>query len=275
MAQAKRGKQRGKKIPSRRKKPDPKKKPCQVTRIGLIVGAPANNDLNAAENWIIQRAGALGGSFRLWRSRSASPLDKVQDSDISGGVLPLQFTEHSEKGTGNAGYGGLLPESARCRGRIEELVIFHHGSNVNERDLGAQLVKILETIRVPVCRIVWWACNAEVALKIDLNEWTAVMMRQLSRIANCAPCGCAQPIELVWPTAGKCYLTGPAANDVLQTNDGQVNVARWGHRWSDGSLHVDFPPGVSTVSSDRDPPYNQPVPPQNGNVLGVPVGRKP
>lgn len=270
MAQAK----RGRKTPDRRKQPEQKERPCHVIRIGLIVGDPANADLNAAENWIIQRAKVLGVSFRLWRSRSASPLDKVQDSDITGGVLPLQFTEHSEKGAGNAGYAGLLPDCANCRGRVEELVIFHHGSNVNERDLGAQLVKLFEAIRVPVCRIVWWACNAEVALKADLNEWTATMMRAFARIARCRPCGCMQPIELVWPTTGRCHLTGPGANDVLQTNDGLVNKARWGYRWPDGELHVDHPPGATTMTSDRDPPYGQPLQPGNGAVLGTPVGRK-
>ena len=270
MAQAK----RGKKVPNRRKNPEPQKAPCRVVRIGLIVGAPSNNDLNGAENWIIQRARALGGPFRLWQSRSASPLDRFQDSDITDGVLPLAFTRHSENGVGDAGYAGLLTDYGNCRGRVEELVIFHHGSNVNERDLGAQLVKIFEAIQVPVCRIVWWACNAEVALQVDLNEWTATMMRALARIARCRPCGCTHPIELVWPTRGRCHLTGPGANDELQTNDGLVNTARWGYLWPDGVLHTDYPPGVSTVTSDRDPPYGQPMQPGNGTVLGTPVGRK-
>lgn len=272
-------KKRGKKEPNRRKAPERRNKPCRVLRIGLIVGNPADTDLDGAEDWILQRARVLGGSFRLWRSRSSSPLDAVQDNDITGGTLPLAFTVHREGAAGNDGYGGLLADCGNCRGRVEELVIFHHGSNVNERDLGAQLVKIFRAIQVPVCRIVWWACNAEVALQVGSGQWTDLMMRQLGQIARCRPCGCEHPIELVWPTAGRCHLTGPGADDLLQTNDGKVNKARWGYRWADGNLHTGYPPSTTSTipvwPPDRDPPHDQPLQPQGGSVLGADVGRKP
>ena len=273
-----RGKSEKDKRRPRRKTPDRKQPPCKVMRLGIVIGSAGNDALNGAAEWLMQRAQALGGAFRLWYSPSnTDPLEDFRDTDIEGGALHAGSERyHEHPSGGQKGFGDVLADCAHCRGRIEELVIFHHGGPVNEARVGDQLVKIFDAIEVPVCRIVWWACNANVDLDVREGRWTDLMMRRLGKHSRCKPCGCSHPIELVWPTAGSCYLIG----GTLRTNDGKVNKARWGWPQPDGSLGMDpqpiSPDGmVSRTPTDRDPPFNQPIPPQGGSVLGVDVTKKP
>ena len=263
----------------RRKRDDRKETPCIEVRLGIVVGAASDTALDGAAQWLLARAGALGGNFRLWHSRRAGrPLENFRDVDVSGGHLHAGATEHYEHpGSGQSGYGDVLADCRDCRGRVVELVLFHHGSAVDESALGDRLVKIFEAIRVPVCRVVWWACNASVSLDVQEAHWTDLMMRRLGRFARCHPCGCAGPIELIWPTQGRCHLSGTGPNDTLQTNDGKVNRARWGYPQPDGSLGT-APVGTGTLPAQpthRDPPYNQPIQPQGGSVLGTNVTKRP
>jgi hypothetical protein len=263
------------KVPERRDPP-----PCVVIRLGLVIGPANDNDLDGAAQWLLNRAKALGGKFRLWHSRnSGRPLENFRDIDIEGGFLHAGATEHfGNPGSGQHGYGDVLADCSNCQGRVEELVIFHHGTPVDESAAGDRLVEIFRAIRVPVCRVVWWACGAAVSLDVAEGHWTDLMMRRLGEFSRCRPCGCAHPIELIWPTAGRCHLTGTGANDTLQTNDGNVNRAQWGYRWPDGSLRTSYPPPAgSTVlrePPDREPPFGQPIQPQPGAVLGTNVTRR-
>lgn len=277
-----RGKRDKDKRRPRRKTPDRRPPPCKVMRLGIVIGSQANEALNVAAQWLMQRAQAQGGAFRLWYSPSSTdPLQAFRDTDIEGGFLHAGGEQYYESpSSGQKGYGQVLADCAHCRGRIEELVIFHHGGPVNEATVGDRLGKIFDAIEVPICRVVWWACNADVSLDVDEGHWTDSMMRRLGKHSRCQPCGCSHPIELVWPTAGRCYLSGPGANDTLQTNDGQVKKARWGWPQPDGSLGMDPQPispdgTVSRTPTDRDPPFGQPIPPQAGSVLGSSVTQKP
>lgn len=263
--------------PARRKRPERRDPPpCIEMRLGIVIGDPDDKDLDGAAQWLIARAGALGGRFRIWQSRSTSqPLENFRDVDVEGGFIHAGSVRHYENpGNGESGYGDVLPDLQNCRGRIVELVIFHHGSPVSESEVGDQLVKIFDAIRVPVCRVVWWACNAAVSLDLAEAHWTDMMMRRLGRHARCRPCGCLHPIELIWPTAGRCHLTGPGANDTPNTNDGNVNRARWGYRWPDGSFNPGPPPTTSTVPAlpdVREPAHGQPTQTGGASVLGANV----
>ena len=147
----------------RRKTPDRRPPACKVMRLGIVIGSQANEALNTAAQWLMQRARAQGGAFRLWYSPSnTDPLQAFRDTDIEGGFLHAggeQYYEHPS--SGQKGYGRVLADCAHCRGRIEELVIFHHGGPVNEATVGDRLVKIFDAIEVPICRIVWWGVQRE------------------------------------------------------------------------------------------------------------------
>jgi hypothetical protein len=156
-------------------------------------------------------------------------------------------------------------------------VIFHHGSAVDEAVLADRLRDIFNALKLPVCRVVWWSCNAAVALDVEWDGATDFMMRVLGAIAMCKPCGCNGPIELIWPTDGRCYLTGDGGSAEPQTNDGKVHRARWGYRQPDGSLGLNPPPGdphPSPEPPDRDPPHDESPPRVDGSILGVPVRKR-
>ena len=231
-----------------------------------------------ATNWLVDRARALGGHFRIWTDRSArDPLDEFRDHDVSGGRRrPNSRRYRLDYDRDGFGLDGLLADCRDCHGRIEELVIFHHGSAVDETVAADRIRDIFNKLKVPVCRVVWWSCNAAVSLDVERDGATDFMMRILGAIARCEPCGCDAPIELIWPTAGLCYIEGPVNDRELRTNDGRVLKARWGYRQADGSLgtHPDpNNPHPSPEPSDRDPPYGQPPTQEPGSVLGKPVGR--
>lgn len=251
---------------------------CRTLRLAIVVGSARDDSLNGAAEWVRRRAHALGGDFRLWYSRSDSdPLRSFRDRDISGGTLRAGGERYHEHPTGGErGYGDVLADCQECRCRIEELVIFHHGTPVDEAELGDRLWAIFRRIRVPICRVVWWACNASVELDVREKGWTNTLMMRLGSLARCQPCGCDDPIELVWPTEGRCYLTGGGPNDTPQTNDGQVHRARWGYRHPDGSLHVRPEPGRSHYTRNpghREPPHPGAPERTSGEVLGLPVGQ--
>ncbi len=252
---------------------------CKEIRLAIIVGPRGDAALGSAIRWLQARAKALSGPFRLWVDQSAAdPLDSFREQDITGGRQPAGSERHKLKPRrADLGLGDLLADCRKCRGRIAELVIFHHGSAVDEAVLADRLREIFDLLQIPVCRVVWWACDAAVSLDVERNGATDVLMRILGSLARCEPCGCGTPVELLWPTAGRCYLADEGAASVPQTNDGEVHRARWGYRQPDGSLGLDPPPGdphPSPEPPDREPPYGQEPESGGGHVLGVPVGKK-
>jgi hypothetical protein len=252
---------------------------CKTIRLAIVVGPKGDAALNGAISWLFARAKALGGPFRLWVDRSAAnPLDSFGDYDVTGGRQRPKsrwYTLDTEKT--DLGLGNLLADCRRCRGRVEELVVFHHGSAVDEAVLADRIRDIFNSLQVPVCRVVWWSCNAAVSLDVEWDGATDLMMRILGSLARCEPCGCGGPVELLWPTEGRCYLTDEGAGSVPQTNDGKVHRARWGYRQPDGSLGLDPPPGdphPSPEPPDREPPHGQAPETGEGRILGVPVGKR-
>lgn len=244
---------------------------CKVARLAIIIGRRGDDSLVNAENWSVERAKALGGNFMLWRSfSSGSPLEQLSAADISNGQINHQGRYHENPRGNESGFDQLLPDFADCKGRIEELVIFHHGSPVDEAEVAAQILKIFQSIRVPVCRIVWWTCNAAVSLQVGEGEWTDSFMKKMGGLARCKPCGCDSPIELVWPTNGKCAIR----NDVPITNSGQVHRLRWGYPQAGGGLGARPDPNDPQPTRnppDREPPYGQDPPTEPGTVFDEPV----
>lgn len=261
--------------PNKNPAPRKRKSECRVARLAIIIGSKTDQALVGAENWSQERARVLGGSFFLWRSYSnRSPLEELSVADISGGRINDQgrYQEHPRQG--QSGFGDLLPDFANCRGRIEELVIFHHGSPVDEAEVATQILKIFRAIRVPVCRVVWWACNAGVALEVSLGEWTDSFMKAMGGLAYCRPCGCDHPIELIWPTAGKCGINRPGRPVAALTRSGKVHRLRWGYPQPGGGIGVrpdPADPQPTRNPPDREPPHNQNPPRVGGTVFGVPV----
>jgi hypothetical protein len=252
---------------------------CKEMRLVIIVGKKNDAALQGAERWALNRAAALGGTFHVWRAYdNASPLEHFRAADLTGGRIRIDPNRYSEDARGRHNFGLLLPDFQNCRGRIVELMIFHHGTPVDEAELAEQLLKIFRAIRVPVCRIIWWACNAAVALEVDPpGAWTDSFMMRMGGLIQCTPCGCVNPIELIWPTAGKCYINGPGQPIAAQTNSGKVHRLRWGYRQPDGSLSPRPDPNDPQPTrwpNDRDPPHGQPTPRVNGTVMGLGVTKK-
>jgi len=254
------------------------KQRCRVIRLGVVIGNDEN--IRGATEWIVARARELGGPFHLWRDRtSRDPLDSFRDYDITDGRRRARGNRRYRLNTGETGLGldGLLRELQNCRGRIEELVIFHHGESVEEAVVAERVAMIFRAIQVPVCRVVWWACFASVQLDVERDGAVDFMMRSLGRQARCRPCGCRGPVELIWPTEGRSHLSGSSGRGVPQTGDGKVLRARWGYRHPDGTLRLEPPVGVSPhpppEPDAREPDYGRPPERVNGTVLGVPVGR--
>lgn len=247
---------------------------CKELKLAIIIGSRRDEALNAAAKFVLERSKTLGGEFRIWHSRSTgSPLSRIEDIGATGGRLDKDPQTVRERN-----FNSLLKACQDCQGRITELVIFHHGDPVDEAVVGRRLRQIFRGIRVPVCRVVWWACNAEVSLDVREGAWTDSLMKELGANARCRPCGCDHPIELIWPTAGKCYLKPDGTGFVPQTNDGKVNRARWGYPQADGSLGARPDPANPQPTRnppDRDPDYGQPTGAGTGEVLGVPVTRNP
>lgn len=258
-------------VPKRREEEDP----CAEMRLVIVIGSRTDASLRGAESWALQRAAALGGTTHIWRSYSnGSPMRKFRSADLSGGNIRPDPATYRRRADGSHNFGGLLPDFQDCRGRISELVIFHHGSPVDEAEVAQELLTIFRAIRVPVCRVVWWACNAAVALDVREGHWTDTFMKAMGGIARCNPCGCEHPIELIWPTAGKCGISKPGQPPAALTGTGKVHRLRWGYPQPDGSLGSRPDPNESHHSRNpthRDPPQGQPAPQVDGGVLGVPV----
>lgn len=254
-----------------------RKEPCLEMRLVVIIGSSTDADLRGAESWALERARALGGTMQMWRSYSASsPMREFRAADVSGGNIATDDNAYG-RGHAESNFDKLLPAFQNCKGRISELVVFHHGSPVDEAEVAAELLAVFRAIHVPVCRVVWWACNAEASLQVELGQWTDSFMRGMGGEARCLPCGCGQPIELIWPTAGKCGINNPGDPVAALTGSGQVRRLRWGYPQPDGSLgprppkdahHPEWNPPA------REPPHGQPVPQVGGTVLGAPVGQR-
>jgi hypothetical protein len=113
-----------------------------------------------------------------------------------------------------------------------------------------------------------------VALKVGQDEWTDRFMRRMGRYARCRPCGCADMIELIWPTAGKCGINQPGNPAAALTGSGKVNRLRWGYPQPGGGLGLRPPEDLHQHPMDppeREPAHGKPVPQVGGNVFGAPV----
>jgi hypothetical protein len=245
---------------------------CKELRLALIVGSPSDNSLDAAARFVIERAKALGGNFRIWQSLSTrSPLRRITDIDVTNGRLGPDPVEHDTDS-----FDDLISDCQDCRGRISELIIFHHGSPVDEAVLAHRLRRLMQRLRIPVCRVVWWACNAETSLDVGEGGWADSLMKALGGIARCKPCGCGTPIELVWPTAGRCYLVPRGATFEPRSGDGKVNRARWGYPQPGGGIGPrpdPADPQPTRNPPDREPPHGQEPERVSGHVLGLEVKR--
>jgi len=272
---------RKKRIPEKEQiPPRPRKRvPCRTLRLAVIIGSGSDKALRGAENWSRGRARALGGTVQLWRSYSNSdPLEHLSATDISGGGRTPLGRHHRNPVGGQSGYNSLLQDCSECQCRIEEMVIFHHGTPVDEAEVADQLLKIFRIIRVPVCRVVWWACNAAIDLDVTLGGFTDSFMKGMGGLAYCDPCGCSDPIELIWPTVGKCGINKPTDPEAALTLSGRVLRARWGYPQPGGGLGVEPDPNDPQPTRnppDRDPPYGQDPPEGPGSVLGLPVTQGP
>jgi hypothetical protein len=251
--------------------------PCGEMRLVVVIGRESDTDLRGAESWALDRARELGGTTHMWRSYSSGqPMRKFRAADISGGNIVPDANDYG-RGHTQANFGLLLPAFQNCKGRISELVIFHHGSPVDEAEVAAELLAVFRAIHVPVCRVVWWACNAEAALQVEQGQWTDSFMRGMGGEARCRPCGCGQLIELIWPTAGKCGINNPGEPTAALTGSGQVRRLRWGYPQPDGSLGLRPPEDGHHHEwnpPNREPPYGQPVPQTGGTVLGAPLAQR-
>lgn len=263
-------------VPRKREQEDP----CAEMRLVIVIGSRTDDSLRGAEKWALERARTLGGTTHIWRGYSnGRPLQRFRAADISGGDIRPDRTTYRRRNDGSHNFGGLLPDFQDCQGRITELVIFHHGSPVDEAEVAQELLTIFRAIRVPVCRIVWWACNAAVALDVSAGGWTDSFMMEMGGRVRCEPCGCASMIELIWPTAGKCGINDP--DDATQapaakTGDGKVHRLRWGYPQPDGSLGPRPDPTLDHTTrwpNDREPPRDQPTPTVEGAVMGLPVSQ--
>jgi hypothetical protein len=193
--------------------------------------------------------------------------------DITDGVLGPAQDFQRRAVSPELRFGAIHPELADGRGRIDELVIFHHGSQVKEKKVVNGLNEILVQLRrIPVCRLVYWACDAAVELKVTEGSGVDVLMKAFGALAQQEPCGCEDPVELIHPTPGKCAITRPGAPLQIFTADGLVRRLRYGYRQSDGSLSRDPDP------SDPQPtraPQDRDGATESGSVLGVPVESDP
>ncbi|MGH8512020.1 MAG: hypothetical protein ACREU8_11745 [Gammaproteobacteria bacterium] len=129
-------------------------------------------------------------------------------------------------------------------------------------------------LRIPVCRLVYWACGAAVELEALLSEARPdgldVLMRLFGGLAQQEPCGCEGPVDLIYPSPGKCAINKPGEPPSIFTADGTVMRIRWGYRQTDGSLGRD--PDPTKGQADRVPEDREgPVPVSGETVMGVEV----
>lgn len=223
-------------------------------------------------SWNRSRARALGGAFQLWHTSESDPFgSSVRVMDATGGQQRGWDKYKRRPGTGQKAYADLLSEFPGDSTRIIELVVIHHGSRVKEDEVIAGLLEILvHEKRVPVCKLVYWACNAAVDLDVSEGHWMDILMKAMGGISREQDnCPCPGPVELIWPTAGRCYLD-PFDGDRLESNDGNVNRMRWGYRHPDGQLHREEDP--TNPQPTRNPGDRERAR-SRGTVLGTDVGR--
>jgi len=245
-------------------------KECGRLRIVLLLGE--DDAIEGAAAWSLRRAAELGGDFELWHTNERDPFgDRVRAMDASGGEQREWEEYHREPSRGEDRYGDLLSDYTERCVLIEELVIVHHGGSVEEDEVLAGLFEILVLEkRIPVCKLVYWACNAAVDLDVSTGHWVDILMRAMGGLSRGQPeCVCHELVELIWPTAGRCHLD-PFDGDRLETNDGDVNRMRWGYRHGDGQLNPSPDPDDSHPM--RNPP-NRERAQVRGSVLGMDVGR--
>lgn len=214
---------------------------CPVCRLALLIwidNQGTDPAINGARRWVLERAKALGGCFLLWEVPSSSaPFQRIFVSDIGGGKRGKRQTYGK---LAYRDFAALHPELAQGNGRIDELIVFHHGRAVDESDVLYALWDILtQQLRLTVCRVVYWACNAAVQVDTAVGGDVDGLMRALGALAQREPCRCAGPVEFVYPTPGRCAINEPGQAMRLFTVDGRVQRLRWGYRHPDGTLRRD------------------------------------
>ncbi len=222
--------------------------PCLACRLVILVGGMnavdghiTDKDIKGAQRWAVRRATELsksGECFQLWRMPFTFPFpQRVFAEDISGGT-ERKAVQHTEKGTSGAiqSFSEILPPGSSAERRIDELVIFQHGvKNIGPKDakeerVVAALKKLLvEILKIPVCRLVYWSCNAAVNLDVSPGSPIDDLMTELAKLSHREPgrCGCRDRIELIKPTDGKCAIKDVAQPKDLATGDGRVIRVRW------------------------------------------------
>ena len=258
-----------------KKQPTPRQrvnKDCECSGLKIVLLLGRDEAIEGAAAWALRRARALGGDFQLWHTSESDPFGStVRVMDASGGQQRNWGKYDRDPGRGEKGYDELLAGYPEGCTRIDEFVVIHHGNRVDEDEVIAGLLEILvHEKRIPVCKLVYWACNAAVDLDVSEGHWMDILMKAMGGMnREQDDCPCPGPVELIWPTPGRCYLD-PFEGDRLETNDGNVNRMRWGYRHQDGQLY-------------REPDPNNPQPTRNpgrrerargrGSVLGTVVGR--
>jgi len=218
---------------------------CLACRLVILVGGMdavdgdiTDKDIKGAGRWAVQRATELsrsGECFQLWRMPFTSPLpQRVFAQDISGGTV-RQAVQHAKEASGRIqSFSKMLSAGARGLRRIDELVIFQHGvrnigKKTKEEKVVAALKELLvEILKIPVCRLVYWSCNAAVNLDVSPGSPMDDLMTELARLSHLQRgCSCRNRIELIKPTDGKCGIKNEAQPKDLATGDGKVIRVRW------------------------------------------------
>jgi hypothetical protein len=104
----------------------------------LVILIGTDDAITGARTWALERARALGDCFLLWVIESVSaPFYRISVSGVTGGVERPAREFQRLAINPELRFGAMHPDLAGGRGRIDELVIFHHGSQVKE-DKGSE-----------------------------------------------------------------------------------------------------------------------------------------
>lgn len=245
--------------------PDDKREILQYFATGHAVAG--------ARDLVLELSKRFRDCFYIWEFNTTTSFRRLRSYKVKDGE-PQDGTEYKSMATPS--FAEMLPELTDGKGRIDELVVFHHGAKAKESKILEFLQEILvDKLKIPVCRLVYWACNAAVSIdfapgaKLEAGragKAALELMEGFRSLSLESACECDEPVEFVYPTEGKCYAVLPIDAPKIQTNDGQVRRIRFGFRQADGSIgRSPLDPGDPKPSRDVDPE------PEKGEVLGLEV----